>query len=122
MSYNFYLFFHILGLIIVFASLGGVVSPFWEGGNKENLKIRKPLSRFHGIALLIVFVSGFGLMARGGFSFTSSYWVYVKLLVWLTLGAFPVLIYKKVIPAKFGIVALTVIGTIAIYTVIFKPI
>lgn len=120
-SRDFYLLLHILSLMVVFLSLGGVIAHMWQGGTRENLKIRKPLAIFHGVALTIAFISGFGLMARGGFSFSTSYWMYIKLFSWLLLGGFPMVILKKKIPAKWGILILTLIGFVAVYTVVYKP-
>ena len=122
MSYQFYLFLHVLAVSVVFISLGGIVSHLWQGGTKTNLKNRKPLSIYHGVALLVVFVSGFGLMAKGAFSFGSSPWLYIKIVSWLLLGVFPVAMYKKLIPAKWGVLALMCIAMLAIYTVVYKPI
>lgn len=122
MSYQFYLFLHIASLIIVFITLGGVVTHFLQGGTKESLQVKKYLSIHHGIALLVVFISGFGMIAKMKYSFASDHWIYIKILCWGLLGGFTGLVYKKVIPAKAAWWMLIVIMLTAVYAVIFKPI
>ena len=44
--------------------------------------------------MFLVFVAGFGLIAKGGFV-TSSPWIVVKIVVWGILTGLPALIYRK---------------------------
>lgn len=120
-SYSFYSFFHIISILAVVISLAATASHIANGGNKDNLKNRKLLSITHGIALLLAFVAGFGLMARAGFQFSSSPWIHVKILCWLLLGVYPLFLYKKWIPQKMAFYGLFAVLTLAVYTVVFKP-
>ena len=49
---------------------------------------RRAFAITHGAALVIILVSGFGLLARMGIAkFPWPGWVYFKLVVWLVFGA-----------------------------------
>ena len=74
------------------------------------------------MALLVAFVAGFGLITKGGFSFSGSTWIYIKMVCWVLLGVYPVLLYKQVLPRKMAMYGLIVILAVAVYTVVFKPI
>lgn len=120
MSYSFYSFFHIVAVVSAAISLAMILSHTIQGGTKENLKIRKPIAILHGVSLTIALVAGFGLIAKGGFSFEQK-WIYVKLACWFLLGAFPVLLYKNILPKWSGLVGLLVILTTAVMAVVYKP-
>jgi uncharacterized membrane protein SirB2 len=122
MSYNFYSFLHIVSIVVVSISLSITSFQIFSGANKTSIKNRKALSISHGVALLVAFVAGFGLMAKGGFSFSSSHWLYIKLLCWTLLGVYPVILYKQLLPRKMAITGFVVILLLALYTVTFKPI
>jgi uncharacterized membrane protein SirB2 len=121
-SYNFYSFLHILSVLLVGMSLAITAAHVVNGGSKQNLKNRKLLSITHGVALLVLLVAGFGLMARAGYKFSSSHWIHVKLLCWLLLGVYPLFLYKKWIPQKFALIGFFSIMAVAVYFVVFKPI
>lgn len=121
MSYEFYLFLHIVSVIAVFITTGAIASHFWQGGTKANLKNRKAMMSIHGIAMLVAFVSAFGLIAKVKYSFTADHWLYIKMICWLFLGAFPILMFKNRIPGKAGTGILIVIALIAVGTVVFLP-
>lgn len=122
MSYSFYSFFHLMSIFAVIMSLSVTAMHVSGGGTKQNLKQRRLLSLVHGIGLLLALVAGFGLMARAGFQFSTSTWIYVKLLCWLLLGVYPVFLYRNFVPPRMAIVGLFLIVTLAVYTVVFKPV
>ena len=121
-SYNFYSFLHIVSVVVIAMSLAILSFQVFGGAKKANIKNRKGLSITHGVALLVAFVAGFGLMTKGGFSFSSAPWIYIKILCWLLLGAYPVVLYKELLPRKMALLVLALILTVAVFTVVFKPI
>ena len=121
MSYSFYSFLHIVAIIVVTMSLAITSFQVYNGANKGDIKCKKGLSIAHGIALLVAFVAGFGLITKGGFSFSGSTWIYIKMVCWVLLGVYPVLLYKQVLPRKMAMYGLIVILAVAVYTVVFKP-
>lgn len=119
-SYTVYKLLHFSGLFVALLSLGAVASHRLQGGTKENFKNRKFFMLFHGIGLFVAFVAGFGLMARAGYSFASG-WVWVKMLVWITVGVYPVVFYKQKSNSKLPYFGLLAALLVAIYFVEYKP-
>lgn len=120
MPYTFYKLLHFSGIFMLLLSLGAIASHRLQGGTKANFKNRKFFMGFHGLGLLLSFVAGFGLIAKGGFSFASG-WIYAKLLVWLILGMYPVIFYKQKENSKGPYFLLLAILFTTIYIVEYKP-
>lgn len=79
--------------------------------------VRKLGSITSGIGLLLVFVAGFGMMAKLGHSITAP-WLIVKILVWAALGSVIVLINRKPELAKklwWGIIGLGALAATMVY-------
>jgi len=95
MPYEFYKVLHLAGVFMVIMSTSGLAMHVANGGTKDHA-FHKPAMMFHGIGLLIVFVAGFGLMARLGIvSFPWYPWLFLKIGVWLTFGGLGAVIYRK---------------------------
>jgi uncharacterized membrane protein SirB2 len=93
MSLQFYKLLHIIGILLTFSALGGVFVYAGNGGNKEGNSLRKVIAISHGVGLVLLLVSGFGMLAKLGLSFPM--WVVPKLVIWLALGAAIALGYRK---------------------------
>ena len=119
MSYQFYLVLHFVGIFMILISLGGVSLHIINGGSRE-FSARKWASMFHGIGLLLALVAGFGLLARLGIH-PIPFWVYVKMGVWLALGAMPALIYRKKELAKVWWGLILCLGLLATIMAVYKP-
>ncbi len=119
MSLQFYKVLHLLGLFFVFASLGALTIQAYLGQTLDS-KGRRLAGLTHGIALLIVLISGFGALARlGDVGFPG--WVLVKLVIWLVIGGIIVLIRKSPQLAAVLWVVLPLLGAFAGYLAIYKP-
>ena len=94
MSYIVYEVIHLCGVFLIITSLGAIASHCLQGGNRKNFKNRKFFAILHGLGLFLAFVAGFGLIAKGGYSFSSG-WIYVKILVWISLGIYPMIFYRQ---------------------------
>ena len=57
----------------------------------------KKVMAWHGSAMLLILVAGFGMLAKLGIGAPSEwpFWVWVKLLIWVYLGALPFLVRRK---------------------------
>lgn len=86
MPYEFYKVLHYFGLFLTLSGMIGLISIFWSGAQPQN-KLRKVLIISHGLGLLLILVSGFGLAARLGYVSGLPVWIYYKLTVWLAIGA-----------------------------------
>lgn len=80
MSLEFYKILHVIGLLSLFAGIGG----FLAYGTDQTRRVRM-VGVLHGVGWLLVFVSGFGMQAKLGVGFP--WWILVKLLILVALGA-----------------------------------
>ncbi len=97
MSYTTYKILHLFAVLFVFLSLGGLTLRAMDRGDKGKSPARRLAGMTHGIALLLVLVSGFGLLARLGVEHDWLFppWVWGKLAIWLILGLSVAWIRKK---------------------------
>lgn len=121
MPYEFYKILHFTGLIITFTSLSGYV--FYLVQEKTTAGKTSPKKKrftiLHGIGLLILLISGFGLAARLGFVQQLPTWVYVKLVIWAAVGASLAVIKRQVMGPMalyIMVVALGILGAITAIT------
>jgi hypothetical protein len=123
MTYEIYKIIHVIGLILLFLSLGGMVLHVMNGGTKVSNGSRLFTAITHGLAMFIVLLGGFGLMARKGIPHLGPYpvWIYVKVSVWLVLGFLPVLIWRMPRFARVLWFAVPILGAVAVYFAILKP-
>jgi hypothetical protein len=122
MPHSFYNFLHLVGIFLVLFSLGGIALHTLNGGTK-NYSARKWITAIHGTGLLIIFVAGFGLMARLGMVGQGVWptWMFIKLGVWLTLGLMPFLLYRKPKQSVLWAVLTISLAALAAWTAINKP-
>jgi hypothetical protein len=73
----------------------------------------------HGVGLLLLVVAGFGMLARLGI-YSPPGWVIGKIVIWLALGAFVALAYKKAQLAKKFWLAVPVLVLISAVLAIYK--
>lgn len=90
MSYEFYKILHFVGIALLFLAFGALAGHGLNGGTRETNKARGLIVGTHGLALALILVAGFGMLAKlagqSGGSFLPG-WVHPKLLIWLLLGA-----------------------------------
>lgn len=109
MSYAFYHFLHLAALISLFLALGGML---FGSYNKKQMIL-------HGIASLVLFITGFGLIARLQISMVQM-WLLGKLGIWFVLSALiPILISKKVLKKYLWLIVL-ISGICACWLVTYK--
>lgn len=117
MSYPLYKVLHLLGVLLLFASLGGLLVQQLRGGaNGEGGRLPRVT---HGIALLLILVAGFGALAKLGVGLPP--WAIAKLVVWLLLGAAPVAIRRLPGLAPLLWWALPILGAAAAFLAVYKP-
>lgn len=123
-SYSVYRLVHLFGIIMLFVVLGGLSygatrSEAGRGGVSPRVAMA-----LHGAALFIVLLGGFGLLARLGVVHGMDWpgWVWAKLGIWLLAGAAVVVPRRRPEWAPALFVALPLLGGIAAWLAIFKPI
>jgi hypothetical protein len=85
LSYSAYKVIHLLGVLMVFMSLGGVILHSVNKGTR-NHAWRRQAAATHGIGMLLSGVAGFGLLARLGLAGSIPGWALGKLGIWLVMG------------------------------------
>jgi hypothetical protein len=117
----FYKVLHIFGVILMFAALGALVYRALSGDTNEGG--RKLAGMSHGIALVLILITGFGALAKLGFGGDSGFplWLIGKLVLWLLFGGVLVLIRKKPEWAKLLWWLLPILGGLAAYLALYKP-
>ena len=111
LSLQSYHYLHLIGLILVFIGIGGMLSS--EGAKKAMM--------WHGIGLLISIISGFGMLAKLGIMGTMPVWAWIKIGLWLVLGFLPVLAKRRVIATPLVVLIAAITGAALAYLGYFKP-
>jgi len=115
LSYHAYKLIHLIGVFLLLLSFGGqLVRP-------DSTSWHKYLKVSHGIGLLVLFIAGFGLLARLGIGWPFPAWVYLKLLVWVVLGVLPMLARRMTSCPKFLWWLILGLVTFSAYLANFKP-
>jgi hypothetical protein len=120
MSYEFYKVLHFIGIFLILISLGGIIFQMISGASRT-FTGRKLAAALHGAGLLIVFIAGFGLMAKLGLMASWPSWIFGKLAIWLALGLMPLPIYRAPKQAKIILATTLIIAAIAACLATFKP-
>jgi hypothetical protein len=117
MSYQFYNILHVVGVIVLFSALGVLAA----SAGSTSSALRKAASVAHGVAVVVILVAGFGLLARLGFFGDIPTWAYLKMGLWAVLAAIIVPLKRKPEWAVGLWVAMPVIGALAAWLAIAKP-
>lgn len=120
MSLVAYKLLHVAGVVFLFAALGGSVLSHRDGA--AGAAAKKLTGITHGIALLLLAVTGFGALAKLGLTSVGfPGWVWAKLVLWVILGAAPFVLRKK--PALAGLFwwLLPILGIAAAWLALYKP-
>lgn len=117
MSYAIYKLIHLGGLMLVFLGLGSksLRNPGGEDPPRSSGMV-------HGIGMFLMLLGGFGMLARlQGAGTVEGYplWMILKVVVWLVLGAMPVLMRKGLVPFAWGVS--TIVGVVGAYLALYKP-
>lgn len=119
MPANIYSILHVVGILMVFLGYGALLARSMAA--PDNVSVRKLGSITSGIGLLLIFIAGFAMISKFGYSFTAP-WILVKLLIWVALGGMIVLINRKpalAVKLWWGLIGLGALATILVYYVRF---
>ncbi len=119
-SYAVYKVMHLVGVLMVFLALGGVVTNAVVDGRKH-VGWRRSIAITHGVGMLLSLVGGFGLLARLGLVQGLPGWVWVKLAIWLFLGLTIGVLARKPAWAKPLWVLVLLLGGVSAYLAGSKP-
>lgn len=118
-----YKILHIYGIVLLFAAVGGLTIAVANGATKASNPNRKLLAIAHGVAMLLILVGGFGMLARMGIVQGHGFpgWLWGKIAIWLVLGGVAALPYRKPELARPLFVILPLLAALAAYFAIYKP-
>ncbi|HUP20110.1 MAG TPA: hypothetical protein VM778_09175 [Gemmatimonadota bacterium] len=123
LSYQFYNLVHILGLVLLMLGIGGIALSAPPSVERGPAWSRRAGAVFHGLGIFLILLGGFGMRARLGIVQGMSWpgWVWVKIVVWGTLGV--VALLPRRFPRTAGPIFLLVpvLAAVAAYMAIFKP-
>jgi hypothetical protein len=123
MDPSFYLLLHVVGIMLLFIGLGGLAVHAALGAAPDaGGKVRTLAVIAHGVGLVLVLVGGFGLLAKKlQISGDWPGWVYLKLAVWLALGAGISLFKRAPALARPLLLGAVVLGGVAAWAAVHKP-
>jgi len=120
-SYEVYKILHLWGIMLLFTSVGGLCILSMKARPQNSEAGRKLAMSVHGIALVLILVTGFGLLARLGIMTGWPLWVWLKLGIWVILGGVVVLIRRMPQAAGLLFLVIPLLGAIAAFLAIYKP-
>ena len=123
MSHQFYNVVHIIGIILLMSALGGAAVRAMVSSTEEIPSVRRLLAILHGSGAFLVLLGGFGMLARLGFMHGASFpgWLWVKLGIWLTLAVALIVPRRRPELARPLLLALPLLGGLAAFMAIYKP-
>jgi hypothetical protein len=120
MSYPLFKVLHLLGVFLLFAALGAAVLRAYAAGQAPARdRGTKLVAISHGLALVILLVTGFGIL--GMLKLGVPGWAWAKLVVWLVMGALAVVIRRAPSAAGWLWWLLPALGLVAAWLAIYKP-
>lgn len=113
---------HLLGMFMLFTVLGGIALHAVNGGTKQSNTGRRLIAIMHGVALFVILLGGFGMLARLGMvQGMLPGWVLAKLAIWVVMPVLGMMAYRKPAAAKLLLVAIPVLGGVAAWIALYKP-
>ena len=114
MSPEIYRVLHIVGALLLFLSLGGVLL---VPGDQKASKLVMPL---HGIALVIMVVAGVGVVHKSA-DLSWQPWLFAKIGCWVFVAVLPVLVRKGILSRFIGLLLAIAAGAAAVWLAQMKP-
>ena len=120
-SYEVYKLLHLGGMFLLFTVLGGIALHVLNGGTRESNGGRKLTGALHGVALFIILLGGFGMLARLGMTSGFPGWIWAKIAIWALIPVIGTMPYRKPATAKAVLFLLPLIGVFTGWVAIYKP-
>ena len=119
LSHPVYKVIHLLGILLLIGGLGALWALAASVAEETRRGVRKLLLAVHGTSMFVILFAGFGMLARLGISGSWPLWVWIKILIWVLLGASPVLLRRAEKPISGLFFLLTALGVIAAWAAVF---
>ena len=122
MDYPWIKLFHLLGIMMLFMSLGGMVFAAYAGFGPEKKKLRRAAAFLHGIAFLVILASGIAMLSSLGLLHGDPpNWVKAKFVILLVLGGSISLAARCSRYIWLLLAAWLLLGAAAAYLGLYKP-
>lgn len=118
MMVSIYYFLHILGALMLFTAYGLLIAR--AALAPESPRLRKLGAIVSGVALVVILVGGFGLLARV-YDNQWQGWVIVKTVVWVLLGGMMALINRQPKLSMLWFWLVIGLGALNVSMAYFKP-
>ena len=113
---------HLVGIMLVFLGLGGMVFAAYAGFGPARKTIRRGAALCHGIGLLFLLGSGLAMLSSLGLLHGDPPgWVKAKMFIWLLLGGSISLAARYSRAIWILILAWVLLGAAAAYLGLYKP-
>lgn len=113
------------GLLLLFAMGGLVLRALEAKASGGDLATKTPARKLgvitHGVALLLLLVSGFGALAKLGIMASMPGWVWAKIVIWVLFGGVLALVHKKPNLLKPLWFVLPLLAGVAGWLALYKP-
>jgi hypothetical protein len=114
--------FHLVGLMLIFLGLGGMVFAASAGFGPQKKTLRRAAALCLGIGLLLVLASGIAMLSRLGLlAGDPPGWVKAKFFIWLLMGGSLTLAARYSRAIWILIPAWILLGAAAAYLGLYKP-
>lgn len=117
MSYEFYNVVHVVGVIFLFSALGVLAAT----AGSSSAPLRRLAAIAHGVAVVVILVAGFGLLARLGHFGDVPVWAYAKVGLWALLAVAVVPLKRRPEWAPALWLLMPVIGSLAVWLAVTQP-
>lgn len=120
-SYMFYKVTHIIGIMMLFFGMGGLLLAYATAEKQLKSKIKMIGFLAHGLGLLFILVGGFGMAARLGLVSGLPPWIHFKLAVWVLFGLAISLLKRKSQWTSSLFIVTILLGSAAAFVATYKP-
>ena len=123
-SHQLYNLVHIVGLVLLMSGLGGMALRAAGGASMGSPALRRLAMALHGLGAFLILLGGFGMLARMGIVHGGGWpgWLWAKVAIWGVLAAAALLPYRWPATAVPLLLLLPVLGGLAAYMAIYKPV
>ena len=117
MSLEFYKVLHIFSVFLLFISLGTIAAV----GNSQDGRLRRLAGVAHGVALALILIAGFGLLAKLRMFGSIPAWVLVKFGLWFLFGLSVLPLRRRPEWTLWLWLLIPVLGGLAAWLAVTKP-
>jgi len=119
LSQTTYKIIHLAGIFLLIGGIGGMWAMAAASTEEARGAARRLLMASHGVAMLLILLAGFGMLAKLGISGAWPLWVWIKIAIWLLLGALPVLLNRSARASSALFYLAPLLAAIAAWAVLF---